>query len=112
MRPASSISSSTAAISSSASVSALKPPVSTSTTTGRKPRKRLAIGAGSLCAFVFPMRSGDGPAGPIGQIQQQAEGVADAEAGDLRGRMAQPALVAGGTEVDVDPGTVPGHEFA
>src|SRR5690606_2100047 len=43
-RPCSSIRRVTMAISSSASVSALQPPVSTSTTTGKKPRKRRAMG--------------------------------------------------------------------
>src|SRR5690554_6067251 len=41
----------TAAISSNASVAALKPPVSTSTTTGKKPRKRPA--RGELGSFGF-----------------------------------------------------------
>src|SRR5690606_4382588 len=51
-RPCSSIRRVTMAISSSASVSALKPPVSTSTTTGKKPRKRRAMGVFSA-ALLF-----------------------------------------------------------
>src|SRR5690554_4212258 len=47
-KPSSSMVSMTAAISSRASRSGLKPAVSTSTTTGRKPRKRWDIGCGGL----------------------------------------------------------------
>src|SRR5882672_12206330 len=61
---------STAAISSRASVAGLNPPVSTSTTTGRKPRKRRAMPAAADSSTACHRRIGEAPcdrlAGAIG----------------------------------------------
>ena len=84
-----SMSISTAAISSSASVAAWKPPVSTSTTTGRKPRKRRAMSAGAGGRWRRGCRAGCGSltAGSLMRLALQAP--ADALAGAQRHQLAR-----------------------
>src|SRR5690606_17963043 len=118
--PSSSIRIGVAAISSRASVRELKPPVSTSTTTGRKPRKRSQMEKGFIddtlseqdASNRFPGETGSGiarcdslrPGGILELlVQNQVQRQAHPEAGNVGGDRAQAALVFRGAQVHVNP---------
>src|SRR5690606_22604925 len=116
--PSSCASTKTAAISSRASVRELKPPVSTSTTTGRKPRKRSQIAKG----FIERTLSDRNPecrtanlslVGRFRQllVQDQVQRQADTEAGNVRCDGSESALAFRGAQVHVDPGNVAVDKF-
>src|SRR5918995_680718 len=108
--PSSCASRKTAAISSRASVFQLNPPVSTSTTTGRKPRKRSQIAKGFI-GWTLSDRIVDCRAAKflcvcgIGElpVQDQIHRETNAEARDVRGYRSKSSFAFRSAQVDMYP---------
>src|SRR5690606_2925353 len=116
--PSSCASTKTAAISSRASVRELKPPVSTSTTTGRKPRKRSQIAKG----FIERTLSDRNPLcraaklSGVGRIRQllvhdQVHRQTDPEPGNVRCDSPESPFAFRCAEVHMNPGDVAVNEL-